>query len=347
MGGSRCCVDSCDNYSVKNSAAVFHLFPSNIDLRQRWIEVLRAVNKRSGWTPSKSTVICSDHFSDDSYITNSSNSARQSLGLGRKGCRLRPEAVPSRFRKRAADETWGSCTSAKECRLADFDLETLLPGSSIKVTSSTQTYPNCSNRGCQAMPDSRTRGTLTFPDLRNRGTQAFIESRSKGCQVFTRETQAAKDRSVGCQADIKPNVHRSTQTDFKDIPTSPQKKAGRHSSGNPSHGPPVSSEQHDTTRSSSADDGRETAPCPGTQCAIISSSAEETSPSTARESIAEEPNYVVSDTQLLEALQYCRDCGTTDCRVQLSTEGHLVRAVITCKRSHARTWHSQRFQCDK
>ncbi|XP_064464267.1 uncharacterized protein LOC135375502 isoform X2 [Ornithodoros turicata] len=327
-----CGVPGCKLQHSKGDDVRYHSVPKKY--KEEW---LRAINWPPGEAVPRNLRVCSRHFAEDAYGRNLLM-LKAACGTS-KHARLKPGALPTLALRSVSVTTHES--------VDDFDLETLLPGSSIKVTSSTQTYPNCSNRGCQAMPDSRTRGTLTFPDLRNRGTQAFIESRSKGCQVFTRETQAAKDRSVGCQADIKPNVHRSTQTDFKDIPTSPQKKAGRHSSGNPSHGPPVSSEQHDTTRSSSADDGRETAPCPGTQCAIISSSAEETSPSTARESIAEEPNYVVSDTQLLEALQYCRDCGTTDCRVQLSTEGHLVRAVITCKRSHARTWHSQRFQCDK
>ncbi|XP_064467501.1 uncharacterized protein LOC135378395 isoform X2 [Ornithodoros turicata] len=232
-----------------------------------------------------------------------------------------------------------------------------LPGASTKVTTSTQTYSACSNRSCQAMPDYRTRGTLAFPDRRSMGTQSFIDSRNKGCQAFMHDAQDTKDQtpkrrrqrpsSVGCQADIKPNDHKSTQTDSKDIFTGPQSEAVMHSSGDPSRGPSVSSEQHGTVRSSISDDGEVTASCQGTQYAVISSSAQETSQSATGKTLAEETNYVVSRTQLLEALQFCRDCGTTECQVQLSTMGTLVHAVITCKRSHARTWHSQHSHCNK
>ena len=42
-----------------------HLFPTDLDLRKVWTDVVM----RKDWQPSKSSVLCRGHFLEDDYIT--------------------------------------------------------------------------------------------------------------------------------------------------------------------------------------------------------------------------------------------------------------------------------------
>ena len=58
-------------------------FPSDEMRKKQWIENIR----RKDWHPSKSSVVCSDHFCE-SYIDRS-----------KERVKLRKDAVPTRFKK--------------------------------------------------------------------------------------------------------------------------------------------------------------------------------------------------------------------------------------------------------
>ncbi|CAK1588861.1 unnamed protein product [Parnassius mnemosyne] len=68
-----CVVKGCKNNSKlnkKSDGVTFHLFPTDIEIKSKWVAAIRVCRNEPQWTPSKSSVVCSDHFvSDDLYIT--------------------------------------------------------------------------------------------------------------------------------------------------------------------------------------------------------------------------------------------------------------------------------------
>ncbi|CAG5057833.1 unnamed protein product [Parnassius apollo] len=68
-----CVVKGCKNNSKlnkKSDGITFHLFPTDIEIKSKWVAAIRVCRNEPQWTPSKSSVVCSDHFvSDDLYIT--------------------------------------------------------------------------------------------------------------------------------------------------------------------------------------------------------------------------------------------------------------------------------------
>lgn len=64
-----CCVPICSNEIGG------HLFPHNIELKKRWLQSIKRVTKdpntgkMKDWEPSKHSVVCFDHFTEDDYIT--------------------------------------------------------------------------------------------------------------------------------------------------------------------------------------------------------------------------------------------------------------------------------------
>ncbi|XP_064487470.1 THAP domain-containing protein 3-like [Ornithodoros turicata] len=78
----RCCYMGCQHRSgeaTKASGVTFHCFPRDPTLREAWVEAIG----RTGWTPSKHSVVCSKHFQ---------NRDMDRTSLAR--IRLRPGAVP-------------------------------------------------------------------------------------------------------------------------------------------------------------------------------------------------------------------------------------------------------------
>ena len=83
-----CCAVDCTNGS--GSGKTFHRFPRDSKLKQLWI----ARVKRKNWSPTQTTVLCSDHFQRADYETDPE--LLKTLGVKRQ-LRLRDGVVPSLF----------------------------------------------------------------------------------------------------------------------------------------------------------------------------------------------------------------------------------------------------------
>lgn len=85
---TRC--SGCKNtYGVEGVS--FHFFPKCDKMRRRWA----AAMKRANWTPTKSSRLCSAHFSPDSFEYNPL--LAKSLNVERVSKVLKPDAVPTVF----------------------------------------------------------------------------------------------------------------------------------------------------------------------------------------------------------------------------------------------------------
>ena len=81
---NNCCVFNCSNNPSKRPELAFHRFPTNPSIRQKWIDAI----KREHWQPSSYTVVCSEHFTVDSY--------RRPPGLKERPL-LKRGIIPNRF----------------------------------------------------------------------------------------------------------------------------------------------------------------------------------------------------------------------------------------------------------
>ncbi|XP_077507574.1 THAP domain-containing protein 10-like [Amblyomma americanum] len=98
--------------SKAGDGAVLHKFPRDKEQRDAWIKFVRAAG-RHYWTPAKSSVLCSLHFSMDSYYS----TYAAELGIPTQR-RLRPGAVPTVYpaaaRRLLAQET-GATSPKRQC----------------------------------------------------------------------------------------------------------------------------------------------------------------------------------------------------------------------------------------
>ena len=62
--GTQCVAFGCNNRRGEDDNISFHSFPSDNDLRSKWINAL----KRKNFTPSKHSRLCSCHFLSEDYI---------------------------------------------------------------------------------------------------------------------------------------------------------------------------------------------------------------------------------------------------------------------------------------
>ncbi|KAH9367954.1 hypothetical protein HPB48_011667 [Haemaphysalis longicornis] len=85
---SYCAMYGCTNTGGRN-AVVFHSFPKDPRLAAQWT----AACKRKGFSPTKNSQICSDHFPDSAYERSLSLMRENNIPV--KGTRLRPGAVPT------------------------------------------------------------------------------------------------------------------------------------------------------------------------------------------------------------------------------------------------------------
>ncbi|KAI5712107.1 hypothetical protein M8J75_005920 [Diaphorina citri] len=62
-----CCAYGCTNRQKTGSGITFHSFPSDVELKRKWVKAIR----RQGFEPSRHTVICSSHFSANDFVESS------------------------------------------------------------------------------------------------------------------------------------------------------------------------------------------------------------------------------------------------------------------------------------
>ncbi|CAK1590726.1 unnamed protein product [Parnassius mnemosyne] len=84
---TSCAIKICRNYKGRLRATnkvSYHRIPTDSIIRSRWVDIIRKSREEEFWKPSKTTVICSEHFREkDLYFANNQ---------GRR--RLKKEAVP-------------------------------------------------------------------------------------------------------------------------------------------------------------------------------------------------------------------------------------------------------------
>lgn len=85
--GKECQALGCKNYSCINKNVSYHYFPTDDNAKQQWIIAL----KRKDYKPAKYAVVCSDHFTNDCFISND-----ETFGDNKRK-RLHGNAVPSIF----------------------------------------------------------------------------------------------------------------------------------------------------------------------------------------------------------------------------------------------------------
>ncbi|XP_077421168.1 uncharacterized protein LOC144051704 [Vanacampus margaritifer] len=81
----HCSVPGCSSNAFKQPYLSFHAFPSDTELKQKWIQAVRREEGPHFVIRKGSTFVCSRHFTTDDYV------------LGITVRRLKPEIVPSLF----------------------------------------------------------------------------------------------------------------------------------------------------------------------------------------------------------------------------------------------------------
>ena len=117
---NRCVAAGCSN--TPSDRVSLHKFPTDPKLREKWVKQVRRTCVQ--WTATKSSVLCSEHFTEDSFEVDSAITAM--FGISKRR-RLKPDAVPTIFlrqssvgsasqdqqtRKRVADTV---ATSSSKC----------------------------------------------------------------------------------------------------------------------------------------------------------------------------------------------------------------------------------------
>ena len=87
----RCVAAGCNSVSGKGCS--FHKFSENVSLRRRWVN---AVKWQRNWNgPSADSQLCSNHFTEDCFITDGVG-FREAMGI-KTLKQLKPDAVPTTF----------------------------------------------------------------------------------------------------------------------------------------------------------------------------------------------------------------------------------------------------------
>ena len=116
---NRCVAAGCNN-THKDGISLFR-FPKNALLRKKWAEQVRRT--RAKWEPTKYSVLCSAHFTEDCFELSSKLSV--SLGLGKRKAGLKADAVPTLFirevNKRQASSSLASETKPAKRRRTAYE----------------------------------------------------------------------------------------------------------------------------------------------------------------------------------------------------------------------------------
>ena len=88
-----CVAAGCSN-TYKEGVSLFH-FPKDSVMRKKWADQVKKI--RDKWEPTDHSVLCSKHFEESCFETDTL--LMGSLGLGKKKIYLKADAVPTLFSK--------------------------------------------------------------------------------------------------------------------------------------------------------------------------------------------------------------------------------------------------------
>ena len=142
--GSYCCVPSCRNSSARKeereqlglSKVSFHSFPSDKKRKKEWIAKIKR-DSGAKFNLTKSTKICSEHFTCDDYTTTFAD-----LLLPREKPQLKSNAVPSVFSWKAEIHKRTTNASKKATQAFNLDCTTNLTSSGSDTNDEEVYYDN-------------------------------------------------------------------------------------------------------------------------------------------------------------------------------------------------------------
>ncbi|GIY27456.1 THAP domain-containing protein 1 [Caerostris darwini] len=118
---NSCSAHGCKNRNTKGGNLTFHRFPlNNKHLLKLWLYQI----KRGNWEPSKYSVICSEHFTKDSFIVKGQNNRRT----------LKSDACPTIFSIANYTEPLKKKKVAKEKNPVDVDMSEVKDESDVKLS---------------------------------------------------------------------------------------------------------------------------------------------------------------------------------------------------------------------
>jgi len=96
MGGTKCCVPGCtSNYNPKDTYVTVFKFPTEEHRKKEWLQKI----PRKDFIPSKSSVVCINHFADHFILRTIEATAKDgsTISCVRKTPKLSPQSYPSIF----------------------------------------------------------------------------------------------------------------------------------------------------------------------------------------------------------------------------------------------------------
>lgn len=104
-----CCAYGCSNGGATPGKSFF-LFPMDCKLKKEWIQQV----SRKNFEPSRTTVLCSDHFTPGSFTYDQALLGRLDLSFSRR--RLKPDAVPTIFPHKSENKSVRQSTAIAKRR---------------------------------------------------------------------------------------------------------------------------------------------------------------------------------------------------------------------------------------
>ncbi|XP_037510221.1 THAP domain-containing protein 5 [Rhipicephalus sanguineus] len=183
-----CVLDYCP--SKVGDPVSFHKFPRDEEQRNAWRDFIRAAGRRY-WTPRKTSLLCSLHFSSDSYQTKYA----ASFGIPKKRL-LVPGAVPTVYPAAAQSllPSESGATAPKRQCVAEVDSDGVIL---FKETAMEETSSTTARDHCPSISSPRVASATIGSSTCDSQTQCAVQVSLKSTQVPVRP----KMRSIDVQTE--------------------------------------------------------------------------------------------------------------------------------------------------
>ncbi|XP_074607993.1 uncharacterized protein LOC141860697 isoform X1 [Acropora palmata] len=198
----RCVAGGCSN-TAKDGVSL-HGWPTNAQLARQWTNAVR--NTRANFNQTASSKLCSSHFSDDSFETQSV--IAHSLGLKMKKL-LKPDAVPTIFhncppqkrqrREHSTDRTEGYSSPAYGSRAQQFlkqPRRAYRKREAARIVAEHETLNSAVSYEGSVEGHERARGAESLPSAQEAATQTQSHSKNVSVQFRTKSTAKAVQITV-------------------------------------------------------------------------------------------------------------------------------------------------------